>query len=137
MHVRIGVGVVLAGWQLQYLSSRRGAGLLTEESLKDWAGRTVGHEVAFFAAEEATWRATIHLTTSRAAEIGFLAVILVDVVRRSGGGCCGRCGNSGHGSRSWGIGFVSSNLFIGFPEVLLLELYLVLHCVDEAFYFGV
>ena len=54
MHVRIGVGVVLVGWQLQYLSSRRGAGagacLLAEEALKDWAGRTVGHEVAFFAA---------------------------------------------------------------------------------------
>ena len=136
MHVRIGVGVFLAGWQLQYLSSRRGAGagacLLAEEALKDWAGRTVGHEVAFFAAEEATWKATIHLTAGRAVEIGFLAVILVDVASGSGrrclsssgglsggGSCCGRCRNSGHGGRGWGIGFVSSDLFVGFPEVLL------------------
>ena len=87
MHFRIGVGVVLVGWQLQYLSSRRGAGagecLLAEEALQDWAGRTVGHKVAFFAPEEATWRAAIHLTTGRAIEARFFTVILVDVA-------CGR-----------------------------------------------
>ena len=83
MHVRIGVGVILVGWQLQYLSSRQGADagvcLLAEEALKDCAGRTVGHEVAFFAAMEATWRAATHLTTGRAIEGRFFAVILVDV----------------------------------------------------------
>ena len=95
------MGVVLVGWQLQYLSSRRGTGagtcLLAEEALKDWAGRTVGHEVAFFAAEEATWGATIHLTAGRVVEIWFLAIILVDVASGSGrrrlsgcSGCCGR-----------------------------------------------
>ena len=49
MHVRVGVGVVFGGWQLQYLSSRRGAGtgvcLLEEEASQDGAGRIVGHEV--------------------------------------------------------------------------------------------
>ena len=148
MHGRIGVGVVLVGWQLQYLSSRWGAGtgacLLAEEALKDWAGRTVGHEVAFFAAEEATWRAMIHLTAERAVEVGLLAVILVDVASESsrrclsgGGCCCGRCGNSDHGGRCWSIGFVSGNLFIGFPKILLQDPYLVLHRVDEAFHFGI
>ena len=91
MHVRIGVGIVLVGRQLQYLSSRRGAGagecLLAEEVLKDWAGRTVGHKVAFFAAEEATWRATIHLTAGRAVEVRFLVVILVDVASGSSRRC--------------------------------------------------
>ena len=83
MHFRIGVGVILVGWHLQYLSSRRAAGagacLLAEEALKDWAGRTVGHEVAFFALEEATWRAAIHLTTGRGIEGRFFTVILIDV----------------------------------------------------------
>ena len=125
MHVRVGVGVVLVGWQLQYLSSRRGAGagacLLVEEALKDWAGRTVGHEVAFFAAEEATWRAAIHLTTGRAIEGRFLAVILVDVASGGGrkrlsgcSGCCGWGGNSGYGGHRRGRGPVSSDLLVGF-----------------------
>ena len=87
MHFRIGVGVLLDGWQLQYMSLRRGAGagecLLAEETSKDWAGRTVEHEVAFFATEEATWRVAIHLTTGRAIEARFFTVILVDVA-------CGR-----------------------------------------------
>ena len=89
MHVRVGVGVVFGSWQLQYLSSRRAAGagacLLAEEALQDGAGRTVGHEVPFFAAEEATWRAAIHLTTGRAIKGWLFTVILVDVA-----GGCGR-----------------------------------------------
>ena len=112
--------------------------------MKDWAGRTDGHEVAFFAAEEAAWRATIHLTAERAVEVGLLVVILIDVASGSGrrclsggGGCCGRCGNGGHGGRSWSIGFVSGDLFVGFPEVLLQDPYLVLRRVDEAFHLGV
>ena len=72
------------------MSSRRGAGAgvcwLAEEALKDWAGRTVGHEVAFFAAEEATWRAVIHLTMGRAIEGRFFAVIMVDVAGGAAGG---------------------------------------------------
>ena len=84
MHVRVGVGVVLGGGQLQYLSSTRGAGadacLLVEEALQDGAGRTVGHKVPFFAAEETTWRAAIHLTTGRAIKGWLCIVILVDVV---------------------------------------------------------
>ena len=125
MHVRIGVGVVLVGWQLQYLSLRRGAGagtcLLAEEALNDWVGRTVGHEVAFFATEEVTWRAAIHLTTGRTIEGRFFAVILVDVAggggRRPLSGCSGCCdwgGNSGHGGHRWGRGPVSSDLLVGF-----------------------
>ena len=62
----------------------------------------------------------------RAVKIGFLAVILVDVASGSGrrclsggGGYCGRYGNSGHGGCGWGIGFVSCDLIVGFPEVLL------------------
>ena len=82
------MGVVLVGRQFQYFSSRWGAGsgvcLLAEEVLKDWAGRAVGHEVAFFTAEEATWGATIHLTAGRPVEIWFLTVILVDVASGSG-----------------------------------------------------
>ena len=124
MHVRIGVGVVLVGWQLQYLSSRwdadAGTCLLVEEALKDWAGRTVGYEVAFFAAEEATWRAAIHLTTWRVIEGRVFAVILVDVAtgggrRRLNGcsGCCGWGGNSSHGGHRWGRGPVSSDLLVG------------------------
>ena len=85
------MGVVLVGWQLQYLSSRRSAGagthLLVEEALKDWAYRTVGHEVAFFAAKEAAWRVTIHLTAGKAVEVWFLAVILVDVASGSSRWC--------------------------------------------------
>ena len=143
MHVRIGVGVVLGDWQLQYLSSRRGAGagacLLAKEALKDWAGRTVGHEVAFFAAEEATWRAAIHLTTGR-----LFTVILVDVAggrgrRRLSGcsGCCGWGGNSGHGSHRWGRGPVNSDLLVGLLEILLQELDLLLHGTDQALHLSV
>ena len=125
MYVRIGVGVVLVGWQLQYLSSRRGEGagafLLAEEALKDWAGRTVRDEVAFFSAEETTWGSTIHLSAGRVIEWGLLAVILIDMA--SGGGrrrlsscrgCCGWGGNSSHGGHRQGRGPVSSNLLVGF-----------------------
>ena len=94
--------------------------------MKDWAGRTVGHEVAFFAAEEATWRAAIHLTTGRAIEGRLFTVILVDVAggcvrRRLSGcsGCCGWGGNSGHGSHRWGRGPVSNDLLVGFLEIIL------------------
>ena len=90
MHIRVGVGVVLSSWQLQYFSSRRGAGagvcLLAEAALQDGAGRLFGHEVPFFAAEEAAWRAAIHLTMGRAIKGWLFTVILVDVA----GGCCRR-----------------------------------------------
>ena len=105
--------------------------------MKDWACRTVEHEVAFFTAEEAAWRATIQLTAGRAIEVGFLAVILVDVVSGSGrrclgggGGCCGRCGDSGHGDRGWGSGFVGGDLLVRLLEVLFQDPDLVLHGVD-------
>ena len=135
------MAVVLGGWQLQYLSSRRrsGAGtrLLAEEALKDWACRTVGHEVAFFAAEEAAWKAMIHLRAGRAVEVWFLAVILVDVASGSGrqclgggGGRCCRCGDSGHGGRGWGSGFVGGDMLVHLLEVLLQDPDLVLHGVD-------
>ena len=132
MHVRIGVGVVLGGWQLQYLSSRRGTGsgacLLAEEALKDWADRTVGHEVAFFTAEEPMWRAAIHLTMGRVIEGRLFTVILVDVAggrgRRRLSGCSGCCGwdrNSDHGDHRWVRGPVRSDLLVGFLEILLQE----------------
>ena len=135
------MGVVLSGWQLQYLSSRRSAGagtrLLTEEALKDWACRTVGHEVAFFTAEEAACRATIHLTAGRAVEVWFLAVIPVDVASGSGRRCLGggggsrcRCGDSGHRGCGWGSGFVDGDLLVRLLDVLFQDPDLVLHGVD-------
>ena len=148
LYIRVGVGVVLGGWQLQYLSSRRSTGagtrLLAEGALKDWACRTVGHEVAFFTAEEAEWGATIQLMAGRAVEVWFLALILVDVASRSGrrclgggGGCCGRCGDSGHCCRSWGSSFVGGILLVRLLEVLFQDPDLVLHGVDLAFHLGV
>ena len=51
------MGVVLGGWQLHNMSSRRGVGagtcLLALEVLEDGACGTVGHKMAFFTAEEA------------------------------------------------------------------------------------
>ena len=111
-----------------------GACLLVEEALKDWAGRTVGHEVAFFTAEETAWGATIHLTARRAVERRFLAVILVNVASGSGrqwlsgcSSCCGRSGDSSHSGRRWGRGFLGGDLLICFFEVLFQDPDLVLH----------
>ena len=123
------MGVVLGGWQLQYVSSRRSTGtgtcLLVEEALKDWSRRAVGHEVAFFTAKEAAWWAMIQLMAGRAVEVHFFAVIVVDVMSGSGrwclcggGGCCGRGRDSCHGSRGWGSGFVGGDLLVRLLEVL-------------------
>ena len=112
--------------------------------MKDWAGRTVGHEVAFFAAEEATWLAAIHLTMGRVIEGRLFTVILVDVAggfrrsRLSGcRGCCGWDGNSGYGGNRWGHGPVSSDLLVGLLEILLQEPDLILHGIDQALHLSV
>ena len=104
--------------------------------MKDGAGRTVGHEVTFFAAEEATWRVAIHLMTGRAIKGWLFTVILVDVTGRCGwrwlsgcSGCCWWGGNSGHGCYRWGRGTVSSNLLVGLIEILFQEPDLLLHGV--------
>ena len=113
-----------------------GAGtcLLAEKALEDRPGRAVGHKVAFISAEEATWRATIHLMAGRAVEWRLLAVILGDMAggngRRLLSGCRGCCGWSGDSGRRWGHGFVGGDLFIGFFEVFLEDPDLVLHGVD-------
>ena len=108
------------------------------------SGRTVGHEVAFFSAEEAAQRSTIHLTAGRAVEWSLFAVILIDVA--SGGnrwqlsgcsGCCGWSGDSGHGGHRWGRGFVGSELLIGFFQILFEKPDLILHGADQALHFGV
>ena len=148
MHIRVGVGVVLGGGQLQYLSSRWGAGagtsLLAEEALQDGAGRTVGHEVPFFAAEEATWRAAIHLTPGRAIKGWLFIVILVDVAGGYGrrrlsccSDCCGWVGISGHGGYRCGRGPVSSDLFVGLFEILFQESDLLFYGVDQALHLSV
>ena len=58
--------------------------------------------------------------------MGLLTVILVDVAsgggrRRLSGcsGCCGWGGNSGHGGHRRGRGPVSSDLLVGFFQMLL------------------
>ena len=88
--------------------------------MEDQSGRATGHKVAFFSAEEAAWRSTIHLMAGRAVEWRLLTVILVDVASGSGrqwlsscSGCCGWNGDSGHSGHRWGRGFVSGDLFIG------------------------
>ena len=112
--------------------------------MQDGAGRTVGHEVLFFAAEEATWRAAIHLTTGRAIKVWLFIVILVDVAGGYGrrwlsgySGCCGRGGNSGHGGYKWGCSPVSSDLLVGLFEILFQESDLLLHGVDQALHLSV
>ena len=106
--------------------------------------RTVGHKVPFFAAEEATWRAAIHLTAGRSIEGRLFIVILVDMAsgcsRRglSGcSGCCGWGGNSGHGGHRWGRSPMSSDLLVGFLEILLQEPDLLLHGTDQALHLSV
>ena len=130
------------------MSSWRAAGtgvrLLAKKALEDRSGRTVRHEVAFFPAEEAAWGSTIHLTAGRAIEWRLLTVILVDVA--SGGGrrrlsgcsdCCSWSRNSGHGGHRRSRGSVSSDLLVGFLQILFEKLDLILHGADQALHFGV
>ena len=138
------MGVVLGGWQLNYVSSRRSAGagtrLLAEQALKNGACRAVGHKVAFFTAEEAAWRVTVHSTAGRAVEVHLFAIIVVDVACESSRwGLCGSSsrrgwgGDSGHGHCGWGSrgsSFVGSDVFIRLLEVLLQGPDLVLHGVN-------
>ena len=72
------------------------------------------------------------------------AVILVDVANGGGrrrlsgcSGCCGWSGNSGHGGHRRGRGFVGGNLLVGFLQILLEYLDLILHPVDQALHFSV
>ena len=138
------MGVVFLRQQPQDLSSWWGARLLAKKALEDRLGRTIGHEVAFFSAEEVAWRSTIHLTAGRVVEWRLFAVILVDVAGRSGrwqlsgcSGCCGWRRDSGHGGHRRGRGFVGSDLLVGFFQVLLEEPDLTLHGADQALHFGI
>ena len=139
------MGVILLGRQLQYLSLRWSAGagacLLAKEALEDQAGRAVGHKVAFFSAEEAAQRSSIHLTAGRAVEWRFLAVVLVEVASWSGrrwlSGCRGWSGDSGHGGYRRSRCFVSRDLLVGLFKVFLEDPDLILHSVDQALHLGV
>ena len=74
------MGVFLGGWQLHNMSSRRSTGTGT---LEDGASRTVGHQMAFFTAEEAAQWAAVWLTAGRAVEGHFFSIVMADVACRS------------------------------------------------------
>ena len=144
------------GWSGSHLLEAAAPGFVLEAGRGHWralageegigrpVGQTVGHKVAFFPTEEAARWSSIHLTEGRAVERRLPTVILVDVAsggsrRRLSGfsSCCSWSGNNGHGGQRRGRGFVSSDLLVGFLQILFEEPDLILYRVDQAFHFGV
>ena len=109
-----------------------GTRLLSEDALEGGACRTIGRYLSLFITEEAAWWAATYSAARKTGKVHSIPIVMVDVACRSGrwglggrrrlsgcSGCCGWGGNSGHGSHRRGRGSVSSNLLVGFFQILL------------------